>query len=288
VTSIVLAALSALVWGTADFFGGKASQRASALTVSVLSKALSLPVLALYLVLLPAKPQAAGLAWALGAGVVGMVGLIVFYYALAMGAMVVVAPISAVLTALVPMVFGLAVDQVPAPLELTGAAVAVVAIVLVSIVPSAGPVVVTRRMVAFAVAAGLCFGSFFVLLERADSASGGVDTGLWPIAAAQIAAVVLGVILVARQAGTADVRASFRLPGRIVGFAAVVGVLDMTANALYLLAVQGGTITLIAPIAALYPASTVVLALLVDRERIWPIQVAGLGLAATAIVLVVS
>jgi uncharacterized membrane protein len=288
VTSIVLAALSALVWGTADFFGGKASQRASALNVSVLSKALSMPVLALYLVLLPAKPNLTGLVWAVGAGVFGMLGLIVFYYALAMGAMVVVAPISAVLTALVPMAFGLAIGEVPAPIELAGAGIAVVAIVLVSVVPSAGPVVVTRRMVGYALAAGTCFGSFFVLLERADSAAGGVDSGLWPIAAAQIVAVLFGLVLVARQAGTPDVRASFRLPRRIVGFASVVGVLDMTANALYLLAVQGGTITVIAPIAALYPASTVILALLVDRERIWPIQVAGLGLAATAIVLVVS
>jgi uncharacterized membrane protein len=279
--TVTLAALSALVWGTADFFGGKASQRASALVVSVLSKALSMPVLAVYLVLLPARPHLGSAGWAAVGGAVGVVGLIVFYRALAMGAMVVVAPISAVLTALVPMLFGLLVEGLPELTALGGAAIAVVAIVLVSIVPSAGPVVVTRQMVGLAVLAGMCFGSFFVLLERADEAAGG-STGLWPIAVAQVAAVVVGFLLVAGQ------RERIWLPRRVLGFAAVVGVLDMTANALYLLAVQGGALSVIAPIAALYPASTVMLALLVDRERIWPVQLAGLGLAATAIVLVVS
>jgi uncharacterized membrane protein len=98
--------------------------------------------------------------------------------------------------------------------------------------------------------------------------------------------MLVGFLLVARQPN--GLRAAFRLPRRALGYAAGVGVLDMTANALYLLAVQGGALSIIAPIAALYPASTVLLALLVDRERIWPVQVAGLGLAATAIVLVVS
>src|SRR5687768_1727511 len=105
---IVLAAFSGLVWGVGDFAGGKATQRAPALTVAVLSKLASLPLLGLFLVLLQAPPHRISLAWGALAGVFGMSGMVIFYRALSGGAMAVVAPVSAVTTALLPLVVGLA------------------------------------------------------------------------------------------------------------------------------------------------------------------------------------
>lgn len=279
---VVLAALSAVVWGTGDFCGGKATQRAPALPVTVLSKVASLPVLLVLVVLLPGTLNAASLGWSAVAGTVGVCGLIVFYRALAMGAMVVVAPVSAVVTALVPLVVGLLTERLPGAAALTGAIVAIVAIALVSMVPGDGAVVITSRMLGMALAAGSGFGLFFVFIDAAGDAAGG-RAGLWPIVGAQFAAIAVGSALLVRAR-----RALPRLDRSTLRLTVMAGTFDVTANALYLLAVQDGLLSVIAPLAALYPTSTVLLAVFVDRERIRPIQLAGLGLAATALVLVAA
>jgi drug/metabolite transporter (DMT)-like permease len=280
VIGIVLAALSGLVWGVGDFSGGKASQRADSIVVVVLSKAASLPLLALYLLLVPGTLTARGLGWGGAAGVFGVLGMIVFYRALSGGAMAVVAPISAVTTALLPVAFGLATGERPGGLALTGAACAIAAIGLVSAAGgSAAPV--TGRLVGLALLSGAAFGLFFICLSQA-----GDHAGLWPIAGAQVAAVALGAPLLLRRlrAGTRPAVPE----GASRRWLLAAGLLDMSANALYVLAVARGELSIIAPIAALYPVSTVLLAMAVDRERLRLVQLAGLGLAATALVLVAS
>jgi drug/metabolite transporter (DMT)-like permease len=176
---ILLAALSGLVWGVGDFSGGKASQRADALLVVVLSKAASVPLLLLYLVLMPAPVHPAVLAWGGAAGVLGVLGMIVFYRALAGGAMAIVAPVSAVTTALLPVVVGLVSGERPGALALTGAACAIGAIGLVSMAPGGDVVRVTGRLIALSLGSGVAFGLFFTCLARASDAAGG-DAGLWP------------------------------------------------------------------------------------------------------------
>jgi drug/metabolite transporter (DMT)-like permease len=278
VIGLALAAVSALVWGVGDFAGGKASQRADSLLVVVLSKVASLPLLALYLVLIPGAAAGPALGWGAGAGVLGVLGMFVFYRALAGGAMAIVAPISAVTTALVPVVFGLAGGERPGALALTGAACAIAAIGLVSAAGGAGTPV-TGRLVGLALLSGAAFGLFFTCLSRA-----GDHAGLWPIAGAQAAAVALGTPLLVHRLR----RGVPRPAGASARWMVAAGALDMSANALYLLAVTRGELSIIAPIAALYPVSTVLLAMLVDRERMRAVQLAGLGLAATALVLVAS
>jgi drug/metabolite transporter (DMT)-like permease len=275
---LALAALSGLVWGVGDFSGGKASQRADSMLVVVLSKAASLPLLALYLLLVPGTLALRPLAWGAAAGVLGGLGMFVFYRALAAGAMAIVAPVSAVTTALVPVAFGLAAGERPGALALTGAACAIAAIGLVSAAGGSGTPV-TARLIGLALLSGLAFGLFFTCLSRA-----GDHAGLWPIAGAQVAAVALGAPLLVHRlrAGAA------RPTGASRNWLLAAGLLDMTANALYVLAVTRGDLSIIAPIAALYPVSTVLLAMAVDRERMRPVQLAGLGLAATALVLVAS
>ncbi|MEV4137836.1 DMT family transporter [Dactylosporangium sp. NPDC049742] len=277
---IVLAALSGLVWGVGDFAGGKASQRVDSKTVVVLSKAASIPLLLLFLVLMPTAPHAGALGWGAAAGALGMVGMMVFYRAMAGGAMTIVAPVSAVTTALLPVAAGLLSGERPGGLALAGAGCAIVAIGLVSLAPGGGAGL-SVRLLGMALGAGVAFGLFFICLSAASDAAGGA-AGMWPVLGAQVTAVVLGAPLLLRGPGAA------RPSGAPLRWLLTAGMLDMSANALYVLAVQRGDLSIIAPVASLYPVSTVLLAMLVDRERLRPVQLAGLGLAATALVLVAS
>ncbi|GAA3255834.1 EamA family transporter [Dactylosporangium siamense] len=281
---IVLAALSGLVWGVGDFAGGKASQRIDAVTVVVLSKAASIPLLLVYLVLMPASPQAGVVGWGAAAGVFGVLGMMVFYKAMAGGAMTIVAPVSAVTTALLPLAAGLLQGERPGALALTGAGCAIAAIGLVSLAPGDGSVRVSGGLIGLALAAGVAFGLFFICLSAAGDAAGaaGGDAGMWPILGAQLAAVGLGAPLLLRRRGAP------RPSGTPLRWLLGAGMLDMSANALYIVAVQNGDLSIIAPVASLYPVTTVLLAMFVDRERLRPVQLAGLGLAATALVLVAS
>jgi drug/metabolite transporter (DMT)-like permease len=166
---------------------------------------------------------------------------------------------------------------------LIGVACAVVAIGLVSTGPSSGGPV-SRNVIGTALLAGAMFGLFFILLAQTNEGS-----GLWPLASARLTSVLLGLSLVAasiarrrRSGGPPTRTVAWRpLTGWIIG----AGVGDVAANALYLLAARQGLLSVVAPIAALYPVSTVMLAFVVDRERVRPLQVIGLGLAAAALVL---
>jgi len=283
VFAILLAAASALIWGTADYSGGRASRRVPALRVAVLSKVFSLPALALYLVLTPGRPTGAAALWGAAAGMIGLVALVIFYSTLSAGAMSVVAPVAAVTTAVLPFTVGLVAGDRPGTLALIGVACAVLAIALVSLTRDASPERrVTPALVGRAMAAGAGFGLFFVLLDIANGSAG--DPGLWPVAAAQVGALAIGGVLLARapRSGSAPLR------GGLLLWLTAAGVLDMTANALYLVAARDGMLAVVAPVAALYPVSTVLLALALDRERVRPVQVAGLGLAVAALVLVAS
>jgi len=283
VFAILLAAASALIWGTADYSGGRASRRVPALRVAVPSKVFSLPALALYLVLTPGLPTGAAALWGAAAGMIGLVALVIFYSTLSAGAMSVVAPVAAVTTAVLPFTVGLVAGDRPGTLALIGVACAVLAIALVSLTRDASPERrVTPALVGRAMAAGAGFGLFFVLLDIANGSAG--DPGLWPVAAAQVGALAIGGVLLARapRSGSAPLR------GGLLLWLTAAGVLDMTANALYLVAARDGMLAVVAPVAALYPVSTVLLALALDRERVRPVQVAGLGLAVAALVLVAS
>ncbi len=274
---ILLATASALVWGTADFSGGKATQRGNVLAVTIISQVVSLPMLALCLLLVPGEPGPADLLWGAAAGAAGFGGIVLLYRALASGAMTVVSPVTAVTAAVVPMVIGLLISRSPGMVALAGACCAIVAIGLVSLGSDGGRAPVTRRLIGLALTAGALFGLFFAVIGQASEAS-----GMWPLVGVRATSIGIGLAV---AAGT---RTSLRMSGPAWRFAAIAGPLDIAANALYLAAVFRGQLAIVAPVASLYPASTVVLALLVDRERLRAAQVAGLGLAAIALVLSAS
>ena len=278
---VVVALSSGLVWGVGDFAGGKATQHAAALPVVWLSKLVSLPLLAIYLVATHVPMSPIGLAWGGLAGVAGVIGLVLFYRALSAGAMTVVAPVTGVTSAAIPVVVGRLAGERPSGLQLVGVSCALLAIALVSISPhpSGTRRGVTWRLVAAALGAGIGFALFFILIALAGAAAGG-SPGLWPIAGSQLSALIIGGLLLLmtrpapwpRQAG--------------LRWTMVAGPCDMTANALYLLATRGGDLSVVAPLAALYPVTTVILALIIDQERLRGVQVAGLAFAVAALVLV--
>jgi drug/metabolite transporter (DMT)-like permease len=276
VLPIALAFTCALVWGCADYSGGRATTRGDALGVTVASQLLGLPVVAVCVILLPGRLHPADLVWGAGAGAAGLIGIVLLYRGLASGRMAVVAPVTAVTSALVPIAFGLLTGDRPSGVALIGAFCAVGAIGLVSLSGSPASTVgrVNGSIVALGLAAGTLFGIFFVLIAQVHA-----DAGMWPLVGARLFSVLLGLALVARTG------ASLR-PGRgTAAWVAAAGGGDVAANALYLLATRGGILSIVAPIAALYPVSTVLLAVALDKERVRVAQLVGLGLAATALVL---
>jgi len=276
----ILALSAAAIYGTADFCGGVAARRSSPLTVTVLAHVVGLTLLALLLPLLPAaRVTPADLAWGAVAGALGGGGLILFYRALSRGTMSVIAPVAALFGAALPVVVGVGLGEHLSLPALVGIGVAVAAVALVSweatpVHDAPRPGLGVRHPTVLAVAAGLAFGGFFVALSRTHASA-----GLWPLLSARVVSVALlgGVSLLTGR----SLRPS---PGsrRLI---IVAGAGDMVANICYLLAVRRGLVSLVAVIVALYPAATVLLAQVVLGERLRRIQVAGLGLAATAAVL---
>ena len=274
--AFVLALASALVYGTGDWFGGHAARRRPSLGVAAIGQAMSLVLVAVAVTLGSAGvPGGPTWVWAAVGGAIGALGIAGLYHGFAVGEVSVVAPVSAVVGAVVPVVFGLLAGDRPGASALAGIVLAVAAIALVSgALGRSGPV--EWRIVALAAGVGGCFGSLFVCLERTDS-----DSGMWPLLIMRLVSVpMLLALLVRRPRGMrgGDHRSTV--------LALVAGTFDMGANVLYLLAVREGMLSLVAVIASLYPAATVALAAGVDKERVSRPQAVGLVVAAAALVVV--
>jgi drug/metabolite transporter (DMT)-like permease len=220
---------------------------------------------------------AADPAWGAAAGVLGSTGLVIFFGALSRGVMSVVAPVTAVTAAAVPVLAGLFIGNRIGPWAGAGILLALLAVVLVSAEGGLGQLRAARPASLTApLVAGAAFGFFFVLLDRTSA-----DSGLTPLVAARLASVVL--VVVVALAG----RKPLRVGRAALPLVLVSGVGDMTANALFLLATQQpGQLAITGVLASLYPVSTVVLAQGLLRERLVRAQVAGLGAAVTAVVLI--
>ncbi|MGH9457232.1 MAG: EamA family transporter [Thermoanaerobaculia bacterium] len=276
--TFVLALASAAVYGSADFLGGMASRRTTALRVVAISQGIGLVVVLGTIPLFgPARVMASDLGWGAAAGVCGALGVLFLYRALAIGTMSVVAPLTAVFAAVVPVIVGVLRGERPAVAARFGIALALVAIALVSRSTReetrGGAQTSSRRSIVIALGAGLLIGFFLVALDGASD-----DAGLWTLAIARV--VGLAVLLpLAIPRGLRPPRAAV---APIVGS----GVLDMAANILYVLAVMRGMLALVATLVSLYPAATVLLARGVYGERLEPVQKLGVALALGAVALI--
>lgn len=275
--AVVLALASAVVYGAADFLGGVASRRASVFGVVALSQVAGLVALLALLPWLGGPVEAADLAWGAAAGLAGAAGLMVFFRTLARGVMSVIAPVTAVTAAAVPVLVGLLGGNRVGAWAAVGIALALVAVVLVSAEGGLSALRSARpTTLAPALMAGTAFGFFFVMLDRTSD-----DSGLTPLVAARLASFTLVVLVAA--AG----RQSLRVGRPALPLVLLSGLGDMTANALFLLATQqDGQLAITGVLASLYPVSTVLLAQLLLRERLVVAQLAGLLTAAAAVVLI--
>jgi drug/metabolite transporter (DMT)-like permease len=274
----LLALLSAFTYGAGDFAGGLLSRRLPAVAVvwrTAMIGLAGLLVLALLTTADEVRPGDLGVG-ALG-GLVGGVGILLLYRALADGTMSVVAPTTAVLAAMVPVAVGIAGGERPGLVALAGIPLALVAIFLLARDPDAeGPAEAMRPGVMLeAIGAGAAFGIFFVCLDAA-----GDDAGMWPLVAGRAASVTLFSLVVGLVAANRIGRTGRRDAGRgTTGLLVTCGACDAGANALFLLATHRGLLSLVAVLGSLYPASTVLLATTLTHERLARSQVVGVVLA---------
>ncbi len=278
----VLALLSAAAYGAADFLGGMATRRATAVSAVIVSQAAGLILLLLVLPFLPETVvTTADIAWGAVAGLAGGSGVAILYRALAIGPMSIVAPLTAVFAAALPVFAGLALGERLSSTTTLGIALAAIAIVLIGQEQSSATRGVTHsvsaRGITLAIVAGLLVGVFFVSLERTSAAS-----GLWPLVPARLVAISL--LTATALAG----RRPVLVPRSVAAVAIGAGAVDMLANALYLIAVQQGPLSVVATLASLYPASTIVLARFVLGERWSKLQAAGIATAVGATTLIVG
>lgn len=275
--AVLLALSSALVYGASDFCGGMASRRAPAFAVVAVSQVAGLVALLALLPWLVGELTVPALAWGAAAGTAGTAAMVLFYRALAVGVMSVVAPVTAAAGAAVPVLVGLALGERVGAAAAVGIGLALVAVVLVAAEDGLGSLRTARPgAYAPALAAGAGFGIFFVLLDRAPA-----DAGLYPLVGARVLSLTL-VLLIALAAGR-----SLRVSRAGLPVVVLAGVGDMAANALFLLATQqDGPLVVTAVLASLYPVSTVLLAQVLLRERLVSTQLGGVGAAAAAVVLI--
>lgn len=273
--AVLLALCSAATWGIGDFFGGLAAKRAPAAAILLWSHLAGLGLALGAAVVVSGELTAHDFTIGALSGLVGAVGVGLLYKALAIGPMSAVAPVTALLAATVPVVVGLAQGERPGAAAIVGMVLGVAAIVLVSAEGGGSLRPSDLRGVALALGAGLGFGVFFVALSYT-----GDDSGVWPLVGARTASVTtLGALALL---GTFAARVP---PGRTRALAAGAGSLDAVANVFYIFAIREGLLSVVSVLASLYPASTVVLAWIVLRERFAPLQRVGLLLAIPAAVL---
>ncbi len=279
-TGAVLALLSAAGFGVSDFAGGLAARRVPALRVVLVSYPVALVLLGTLAIAVGGPIPAGAIGWGLASGVALGLGGWWFYAALGSGPISVVSPISAVLTAGVPVGVGLIQGERPGAVANGGIVLALLAVALVSRQATdedVRPHRFTRKVAWLTVGAGVTFGLDFVFIHEAPD-----DSGLWPLAFARVAAAVL-VFTAATGARELQVPT-----GRPLRLALVAGLSDTAANVAMLLALRGSDLSLASVLISLFPAVTVVLAIVVLRERVHRGQVIGMVLAAVAVAMITA
>jgi drug/metabolite transporter (DMT)-like permease len=281
--AIVLALAAAIVYGGSDFTAGLATRGASVIQVTLIASVMA-AVVAMAAVPFAAaghRPAAAALAWGVLAGVAGTAGAFALYLGFRHAAFSVAGPLSAVGAAGFSVLAGLLMGERPTALALAGTVLALPAIVSVSASAARGDQAGGRGRPAAGVVLGLiagaCFALLFIGLNRAGSGS-----GLWPVAAAGVADVLVAGV-------AAVVTGNLRLPAARAGWlAAVAGATGAAGTIFYFFATHDGFLAVTAVLTSLYPAVTIVLARIALGERLTRLRVSGLALAAVCVALIAA
>ncbi len=273
---ILLGLASAFSWGAADFTGGLVSRKTGAFRAVLLGETVGL------LLLVPATlavgermPGLGSMAQAALAGALGTLGLVLLYHAMATGTMSIAAPVSALMTAILPVVVGSFSEGFPGPLTFVGFAFALAAVWLVSQSKDGVKDILSHiSSLRLPLLAGVGFGCYFVLIHSAAR-----DSTWWPMVASRAAGwLVIGLFMLSRGEG-------LKAPRGIWPIIILNGILDVGGNAFYILAGHIGRLDVSAVISSLYPGATVLLAWIVLKERLSRTQWLGIGAALIGIVL---
>jgi drug/metabolite transporter (DMT)-like permease len=270
--AISLALASAAAWGIADFAGGMVSRRLPTITVTVISQ--SAGFVALLVVLAARGGGIDGRSFWLGllAGVGGGTGLAAFYKALSLGTMSIVSPLAAC-GAIIPFLVSLATGERPSTLALVGAVVALAGAVLASVEEHRSGVPERTRAIVLALVAAVALGLFTYFLGLGSREGDALST----LVGARVGSLsFLFALAFAR-------RAPLRLARRSLAAVAAVGLCDVSANALFAVASGHGLLAIVSVLGSLYPVMTVLLAYVLLRERLTPLQIAGVGIALAGV-----
>jgi drug/metabolite transporter (DMT)-like permease len=283
--AVGLSLASAAIWGTSDFVGGIAARRLPSSVVVTLSHSLSLAVLvSLALIHRSTWPDTPSAVYGALAGLACGTGVMVLYKALALGGMGLTAAVSGVLAAVMPVLWAFATEGLPRAPQIAGIVLAAVAIWLIARAPGSPS---SKQAILLGATAGGSFGCLFILLKLAGR--GGV---LWPLAWSRLASATLAVIvtwIAARCSGGAkrDPKPLLSWPGwPVLGLIAIAGIFDASGNTFYTIATRLGRLDVAAVLSSLYPASTILLAALLLKERTTRSQAAGMALALVAVALI--
>lgn len=282
--AVFLGLLVAIGYGSGDFLGGRAARDAPTLGVLFLGQCTALVGAVVVALAVGADVGSRDLAFGAAAGILSAAGLGLLYRGLAGGRMGVVAPVTAVVAAIIPITWGLASGERPSALTLVGVIVAVAAGGIVARepdFPDEPPTAGARSALILAVAAGTMFGASFICFsETAD------ESGYWPVLAARLAAVVVlagAVIVVTRRRRGSILPRDHPRP-----LAIGAGVLEIAATVLLITAIRRGLIVVVAPLAAIAPAFTVIWAWALLKEPVTRHQVVGIGLSLLGLALIAA
>lgn len=272
---IIYGLASAAIWGSGDFSGGFATKKDNVFTVVFLSQFFGLLLLILLAVLFAdPTPTTRDLFFGALAGLGGMVGLLGFYYGLSQQQMGLFAPLVAVITAILPVFAGILFEGLPSMVQIIGFCIAFTAVWFLSLGGEKNQI--TPKVIWLAITAGLGFSTFFIAIDQADG-SGAV---FWPLVAARTASVVvLSVILAVRRLPHTAPRQNLPVIG-------LTGIFDSGGNIFFVLAAQVGRLDIASVLGSLYPATTVMLAWLILKERLQRMQWIGVGLTLVALLLI--
>ena len=278
--SVALALAGSVIYGASDFFGGLAARGTSAVRVTLINSIAGLAVLVVAALVLPSRWGAPVLLWGVLAGVCGAVALVLLYACLALGPMSILSPILALVAAVIPITVGFVRGERLSGLGYLGLAIGLLAIVLICLVPGERAVRPSPRGLLMAVGAGVAIGGYLVFIDLTPP-----DSGPAPLLVTfVVTGIVMSVALLGQRLARRGAPRS-AITRTTVGFAVLCGLTDAAAAFLFLLALRMGELSIVSVLNALAPAGTIVLAAVVLRERIAPVQWMGLAVALVAAVL---
>lgn len=271
---IIYGLASASTWGAGDFSGGIATKHSNVYSVVIFSQSVGLLLLIILAIGFAEQlPSFNDILWGGFAGIAGGIGLIGLYRGLSTGQMSIVAPLSAVIAVIIPMIVSIILEEPPAFLQFFGFGIALLAVWFIS--QSNQEVRIKSSDIGLIILAGLGFGLFFVFIAQVSS-----NFVFWPLVVARIFSVSF-LLLISMTTKQFQIPKTKNLP-----VIALAGIFDVGGNVFFVLATQSGRLDISAVLSSLYPAATIILAWIILKETLTNRQIFGIFLVFISIVLI--